>query len=292
MLVIVGVIVVFASVIGGFTIAGGHVGALIHPSELLTIGGASFGALLMMCPMKVVKDLFKGVLATLKGSSYGKQTYLELIGALNDLFALARRDGLLALEPHISAPHESAIIKKYPTLEHSHHNLSFFCSCFGLMLNPNMDKPTFEKFVEVELAAIHQEHHAPIGVLAKTADALPGFGIVAAVLGIVITMGHINGPVEEIGHKVGAALVGTFLGILLSYGVFGPLTVKLEFIADAEMAYFRAISTIVGGFIEKFSPKDAIELGRRGLASDIRPSEEEVAQIYANAKATSSAKTS
>lgn len=285
MLIIVGLIVVFASVIMGFTISGGHVGSLIHPAELLTIGGASLGSMLMMSPMKVLKDLIRGLIDCLKGSPYKKQTYIELLAAINDLFSLARRDGMLALEPHIIAPHESAIIKKYPTLEHKHHNLAFFCSCFGLMLKPNMDKSTFDKFVDVELHAVHKEHHAPIDVLGKTADALPGFGIVAAVLGIVITMGAIDGPVQEIGQKVGAALVGTFLGILLSYGVLGPLVVKLEFVAADEMAYFRTISTIVGGFVDKVSPKDAIELGRRGLASDVRPSEDEVNQIYAAAKA-------
>lgn len=285
MLVILGVLVVFGSVISGFTISGGNVGSLIHPAELLTIGGASLGSLLMMSPMKVLKDLMKGMMHSLKGSPYKKQAYLELIGALNDLFSIARRDGLLALEPHFSAPRESAIFKKYPTLGNNKHNLSFFCNCFGLTMNPAIDSSTFSRFIEVELDAVGHEHHAPIGVLNKTADALPGFGIVAAVLGIVITMGAIDGPVDEIGKKVGAALVGTFLGILMSYGLFGPLAVKLEFMADAEMVYFRTITTIIGGYVDKMAPKEAIELGRRGLGSDIQPSEEEVNQIYANAKA-------
>lgn len=284
MLVIVGLIVVFGSVLGGFTIAGGAVGALIHPSELLTIGGASLGALIMMCPTKVLIDLIKGILTSLKGSSYTKPAYKELFGAFYELFTIARRDGLLALDPHVNSPHESAILKKYPTLANNHHNLAFFTSCLGLTLNSSMDSKVFGSFVDAELKAIHEEHHAPISVLQKTADALPGFGIVAAVLGIVITMGAISGPVEEIGHKVGAALVGTFLGILMSYGMFAPMAVKLEFMAHAEMQYFRTVATIVQGFVDNLAPKEAIELGRRGLGSDVRPSEQEINEIYANAK--------
>jgi chemotaxis protein MotA len=284
MLVILGLIVVFGSVLGGFTIAGGSVGALIHPSELLTIGGAALGALIMMCPMKVLVDLIKGVLGSLKGSPYGKTSYKELFGAFYELFTVARRDGLLALDPHVNSPHDSAIISKYPTLAKNHHNLAFFTSCLGLTLNSSMESKVFSSFVDAELNAIHEEHHAPISVLQKTADALPGFGIVAAVLGIVITMGAINGPVEEIGHKVGAALVGTFLGILMSYGMFAPLAVKLEFNAHAEMMYFRTIATVVGGFVDNLAPKEAIELGRRGLGSDVRPNEKEIAEVFANAK--------
>ena len=285
MLVIVGLLVVFGSVIGGFTISGGSVGSLIHPAEILTIGGASLGALIMMCPGKVLMNLIKGVLTALKGSPYKKSAYKELVGVFYELFTIARRDGLLALDPHVNSPHESAIFKKYPTLSKNHHNMAFFCNCLGLTLNSSMDSKVFASFVDAELKAIEEEHHAPINVLTKTADALPGFGIVAAVLGIVITMGAISGPVEEIGHKVGAALVGTFLGILLSYGMFGPMAVKLEFMAHAEMVYFRTIATIVQGFVDNLAPKEAIELGRRGLGSDVKPSEQEVNEIYANAKA-------
>jgi chemotaxis protein MotA len=286
MLVFVGLFVVFASVIGGFSISGGNFLALIHPAEILTIGGSSMGAMIMMCPTKVLIDLAKGILTSLKGSPYGKKTYVELVGIFYELISVARRDGLLALEPHLGAPKESAIFKKYPSLINNHHNLTFFCRCLGLTLNSPMDATKFSKYMDSELKVIHDEHHAPIGVLQKVADALPGFGIVAAVLGIVITMGAIDGPVEEIGHKVGAALVGTFLGILLSYGVFAPLAVKLEFMADAEMVYFKTITTIVKGFIEQLGPKDAIELGRRGLGSDVRPSEEELTEIFAKAKSS------
>jgi chemotaxis protein MotA len=240
MVVIIGFIIVTGCVLGGFSISGGQIGALIHPAEILTIGGASIGALVVMSPLKVLKDLMKGVIQSLKGSPFNKVAYEELFKAMYELFRLARRSGFLSLEPHLSNPHE--------------------------------------------LKTMEAEHHAPIGVLTKTADALPGFGIVAAVLGIVITMGAIDGPVEEIGHKVGAALVGTFLGILLSYGFFGPMATKLEFMGESEMAYFKSIATIITGFVNDMPPKVAIELARRGLSSDMRPSQAELEALLKSAE--------
>ncbi len=193
--------------------AGGHVGALIHPSELVTIGGASMGALIVMAPLPVLKKLVAGIIGTMKGDPFGKNTYNELFKLMYQLFRKARRDGLLALEPHVADPHESAIFKRYPKIYNNHHATSFIAGALGPMLDGSVDGAQLEMLLNAEIHAMEAEHHAPVDVLQKTADGLPGFGIVAAVLGIVVTMGHIGGPVEEIGHSVGAALVGTFLGI-------------------------------------------------------------------------------
>jgi chemotaxis protein MotA len=276
MLVIVGTIVVMACVLGGFTLAGGHIGALIHPSELLTIGGAAMGALILMSPKKVLKDLIKGMIQALKGSPFNKKAYEELFKALYELFLTARRYGMLALEPHLNKPHESTIFNKYPLVSKNHHVTEFICGALVPIMDGAVRPEQLPTLLDAQLKAMEEEHHAPVSVLSKTADALPGFGIVAAVLGIVITMGAIDGPVEEIGHKVGAALVGTFLGILLSYGFFAPLTVNMEFLGAAEMAYFRTISTAVQGFVNDLAPTVAIELARRGLSSEVRPEQEEL----------------
>jgi chemotaxis protein MotA len=276
MLVIVGFIMVLGCVIAGFTIAGGNVGALIHPSEIITIGGASLGALVVMSPKKVLIDLAKGVMQCFKGSPYGKKAYEEMFSAMYELARLARRDGMLALESHLNDPHHSTIFNKYPSVAKNHHVVQFICGALGPLMDGSVTAEQLPLLMESELKALEEEHHGPISVLSKTADALPGFGIVAAVLGIVVTMGAIDGPVEEIGHKVGAALVGTFLGILLSYGFFAPLVVKMEFIGAAETAYFRTLSGIVQGFADQTPPKVAIEMARRGLASDVRPGQQQV----------------
>lgn len=271
MLVIVGALVVIGAVLGGFTMAGGHIHSLIHPSELVTIGGAATGALIIMSPVKVLKDLMKGILATLKGSPYNKAAYEELLKAMYELLKLARYNGLLALEPHLANPHESSVFSKYPSLSKNHHALQFISSSLTLVVDGSVTPEQLPDLMETELRAMETEHHAPLNVLSKTADGLPGFGIVAAVLGIVITMGAIDGPVEEIGHKVGAALVGTFLGILLSYGFLAPLAVQMEFLGLAEMSYFRTIMAIVVGFTGKSAPKVVIEQARRGAPSECRP---------------------
>ena len=280
MLVIVGWIVVTASVLGGFTIAGGHVHALVHPSELLTIGGASLGALIVMSPGKVLKDLVSAILLTLKGSPYGKKAYEEIFQALYELFRLARRDGVLVLESHLTTPHDSTIFQKYPTIAKNHHVTSFIAGAMLPVIDGSVSAQQLPTLMEAEFKALEEEHHAPLNVLNKTADGLPGFGIVAAVLGIVITMGAINGPVEEIGHKVGAALVGTFLGILLSYGFIAPLAVKMEFLGMAELAYFRTIGKALQEYVNDLPPKVAIELARRGLSSEVRPTQQQLEAMF------------
>lgn len=276
MIVIVGCIIVIGAVLGGFTMAGGHVGALIHVSELVTIGGAALGALIVSAPKKVLIDMVKGILSTVKGSPFGVQAYQEAFMCLYDLFRLARRDGLLALEPHLANPQESCIFNRYPRVAGNHHVLDFICGGLAPMVEATTTPEQLEELLAAEIRIMEEEHHLPVTALQKTADALPGFGIVAAVLGIVITMSHIDGPPSEIGHKVGAALVGTFLGILLSYGFAAPLATRLELLGHSEAAYFRTVATALSAFAKNMPPKVAIELARRNVESEFRPNREEL----------------
>src|SRR5882724_11151225 len=234
MIVIIGALIVLGSVLGGFIMAGGHPAALWHLSEFVVIGGAALGAMVIMSPKKVLVDLFKQILGTLKGSPYNKQAYDELFKALYELFMLGRRSGMVALEEHVMDPGASSIFSKYPTFQKNHHAIDFLCNGLRPIIDGKIKPDQLKLLLEIELGAMEEEEEKPVGVLTKAADAMPGFGIVAAVLGIVITMASIAGPIEQIGEKVAAALVGTFLGIFLSYGFMNPLAVNMEFVNMAE----------------------------------------------------------
>jgi chemotaxis protein MotA len=286
MIVIVGCFVVMGAVLAGFTWAGGHIGALIHPSEIVTIGGASLGALIVMSPKKVLVDLVKGLMTTIKGSPFSKAMYNDLFRLMYDLLRTARREGLLGLEVHVSHPHESTIFTKYPRVAANHHVTDFICSGLTPLVEGTARKEQLPALFAADLKVLADEHHLPTLALSKTADGLPGFGIVAAVLGIVITMGHIDGPPAEIGHKVGAALVGTFLGILMSYGFIAPLAARMELLGITELSFFNTIATIITGFANDLPPKVAIDQARRGVASENRPTREELEEIFQEVDAT------
>lgn len=271
--------------LGGYTIAGGHVGALVHPSELLTIGGAALGGMIIASPKKVLFDLMKALVGTLKGSPYGRAAYEELFKCLYDLLRMARRDGMRVLESHVADPHNSTVFSKYPRIGNDHHLTDFICGAMSPLIESTAKPEQLSELLETEIKILEEEHHAPMHALQKTADALPGFGIVAAVLGIVITMGHIDGPPAEIGHKVGAALVGTFLGILMSYGFAAPLATRLESLGIQEMGFFRTIAAIIVGFADNLPPKVAIDLARRGVASEFRPNRTELDELFKEAEA-------
>lgn len=279
MVTIVGFIIVIGSVLGGFMMAGGQLAALIHPSEFVIIGGAAFGGLVVSAPKKVLIDMFKGILQCVKGSPYGKTVYRDMFKMMYELFRLARREGLIVLEPHLSSPKESAIFSKYPRIIGDHHVLEFICNALTPVIDGTIKSEQVPIMLQSELHLIAEESHAPQGVLAKTADALPGFGIVACVMGIVVTMAAINGPVEEIGEKVGAALVGTFLGILLSYGFVSPLSVKMDFLNTEHLGFFKAIATAIQGFTNDLAPKEAIEQARRSVGGENRISREAMDEL-------------
>ena len=280
MIVIFGCIVVIGSVLTGFSMAGGHFHALVHPSEIVTIGGAALGALIVMSPKKVLMDLMHGVIHALKGSPFNKQAYMQLFSVLYDLFRIGRRDGMLAWDTHLSAPEDSPLLQKYPLIHGNHHVRDFLCGALQMVSDGRATPAQVETLLEREIKVMEDEHHAAVGALSTTADALPGFGIVAAVLGIVVTMGAISGPVEEIGHKVGAALVGTFLGILLSYGFFAPLAGRMNFLGTQESAFFRVIVGLIVEFLAGGAPKGVIEIARRGVGTEHRPTADELAELF------------
>jgi chemotaxis protein MotA len=284
MIIVIGFIVVIASVLGGFIMGGGHVLALVHPNELIIIAGGALGAMVVMSPQKVLKDMVKGLITCLKGSPHSRTAYDELLKLLYELFLLGRRNGMIALEEHVMEPQNSAIFKKYPLFSNNHHAMEFLCGSLRPIIDGKIKPDQLRLLLDVEIGRMEEEHHAPVNVLTKTGDAMPGFGIVAAVLGIVITMASISGPVEKIGEHVAAALVGTFLGILLAYGFISPLATNLEFIGAAELDYTRCIAACVTGFAGGMAPVTAVELGRRGLSSELRPSAEEMEEMFKSLK--------
>jgi chemotaxis protein MotA len=284
MIIIVGTIVVCLCVFGGFVIGGGHLMVLIHPNELLIIGGGAIGALLIMSPMKVLKEIVGGLSLCLKGAPYSRAAYEDLLKVLYELFMLGRRSGMIALEEHVLEPEKSSIFKKYPQFLKNHHAVEFLCGGLRPIIDGKIKPDQLRLLLDAELDQLEVEHHAPVDVLTRTADAMPGFGIVAAVLGIIITMASISGPVEEIGVEVAAALVGTFLGILLAYGFLSPLAMNLQFIKSAEMDYTKCIAACVTGFATGMAPITAVELGRRGLSSDMRPSGDEMETMLKSLK--------
>jgi chemotaxis protein MotA len=279
MYVIGGCAFVIVAVMAGFAMAGGHVGALLHLSEVVTIGGASLGALIVMSPKKVITDLIRCVIQVIKGTPFNKQTYVELFGLLGELARSIRRDGLLSLEPLVSDPYQYPMLLKYPSIHKNHHAVEFLCSGLTIIMDGTTNAAQLTKELDKEIQVIEREHHAAVAVLSKTADALPGFGIVAAVLGIVVTMQAIDGPASEIGHKVGAALVGTFLGILMSYGFFAPMAARMEFLGDAEVVFYRTISSALVALSGGENPRDLISSARRLVGTDCRPSLSQMEQI-------------
>ena len=289
MIIIIGALVVLGCVFGGFAWGGGHLGALLHLNELLIIGGGALGALVIMSPRKVLIDLVKSVVDSLKGAPYSRAAYDDLLKVLFELFMLGRRNGMIALEEHVLDPGASSIIKKYPLFSENPEAVEFLAGSLRPIIDGKIKPDQLRLLLDAEINKLEEEHHAPVNVLTKAADAMPGFGIVAAVLGIVITMASISGPIEQIGEKVAAALVGTFLGILLAYGFLNPLATNLEFIGAARLDYTRCIAACVIGFANGMAPVTAVELGRRGLNSDLRPSSDEMEQMFKSIKSTAKA---
>ena len=277
--------IVLGSVVGGFWLSGGNALNLLHLSEFVIICGAGGGALVVMSPRKVLLDLGRMMMATLKGAPHSREAYNELFKALYELFMLGRRGGMVALEEHVMNPETSDIFAKYPKFQKEKKAMEFLCNGLRPIIDGKIKPDHLKMLLEIELEAMEEEHDRPVSVLTKAADAMPGFGIVAAVLGIVLTMSAISGPIEEIGTKVGAALVGTFLGIFISYGFMNPLAMNLEFINTAKIEFTRCIAACVAGFANGMAPITAVELGRRSLASDVRPSADELEKMLKALKA-------
>lgn len=261
---------------GGFVISNGQLLSLWHPPELLIIGGAAFGAFVISNPLTTIKATFKSLGKLFLGSKYDKNAYLELLGLMYDLFMKARKDGLMALEADIDDPDNSAVFQKYSGIAKNHHAVEFIADYLRLMISGTTDPFEIENLIDIELETHHHEASRAADALANVSDGLPGFGIVAAVLGIVITMSAIGGPVEELGAKVGAALVGTFLGILMAYGFVGPAAASLKGIVEEEGKVLECIKVCLLANLNGCAPQISVEFGRKTLYSYVRPGFEEL----------------
>lgn len=272
---IIGIVVVIGAVIGGYLMEHGQLGVLVQPAELLIIGGAALGTLLIANPLPILMKIVHGLLAVLKGSPYTKAYYLETLKMLNDLFMLARKNGMVKLEEDVENPDKSQVFTKYPAFLKHHHAVHFVCDTLRMAISGGVQPFDLDQMMEMDMEVHHHEATVPVSALTTVADALPGLGIVAAVLGVVITMGALGGPPEEIGHKVAAALVGTFLGILLCYGFLGPLAANITKMNDAESDYLRCLRQGLIAFVKGSAPALAIEFARRSIPGDVRPSFQE-----------------
>lgn len=272
MLQIVGMVVVAVCVLLGFTLSGGHLLLLWHPTEIIIICGAAIGAFVASNPPKVIKGTAQGLLALTKKPRYNRKTYVDLLRLLNDLLTKLRKEGVVAIEADCERPGDSVIFKRYPVILADHHMMEFVCDCLRLIASSNLDPHELESLLEYELDTHHKEEHMPAHAMQQVADALPGFGIVAAVLGIVNTMAAIDGAdTATIGHKVAAALVGTFLGILVAYGFVGPLASALQHRADEESKAFEVVKMALVASVRGYPPKVSVEFARKLLFSEVRP---------------------
>lgn len=289
MFIIVGFLVVIGAIIGGYLLEHGQLLVLFQPAELLIIGGAAAGAILIANPMPTVIRLLKGVGGALGGGVYTTEFYLENLKMLNELFQYARKHGIPKLEPDVDEPEKSPVFSKYPNFLKNHHALHFLCDTLRMFISGGIDPFELDQMMELDMEVHHYEVQEPVTALSNTADALPGLGIVAAVLGVVITMGALGGPPEEIGHKVAAALVGTFLGILMCYGFIGPLAARMTRGNEAEARYYHVIRVGILAFIKGAAPVMAVEFARRAIPYSVRPSFQEMERICRGGSASSAA---
>lgn len=271
MFIIIGIIIVMGCVIGGFLMINGPLGVLIQPSEFVVIGGAVIGATIAANPMKFLMRILAQLPVALKGSPYNKNTYSEVLRMQYDIFVNAKKNGVLSLEEDVNNPHSSSLFTKYPSFIANHHAVEFFCDAMKMLVNGACSAEELEIMLESEMETHHDEGAIVPGLLQRASDALPGLGIVAAVLGIVVTMQHLDGPPEELGHHVGAALVGTFLGLLLSYGFLAPIAANLENLAHDEGKYFGCLKAGLVAFANGSAPSTAVEFARKTVFSFERP---------------------
>jgi chemotaxis protein MotA len=272
MFVIIGILVVLGAVVGGYLMEHGHIAVLLQPAELIIIGGAAVGTVLIANPLHILKKIASGVVGALKPSGFTKQKYLETLKMCYEVLNKARKDGLLALEADVEDPGKSQIFTKYPAFIKDHHSRDFVCDTLRMAITGGIDPFDLDQMMEADMEVSHQEANQPVSALNTMADSLPGLGIVAAVLGVVITMGALGGPPEEIGKKVAAALVGTFLGILMCYGFVGPVAANMAKLAEEEHSYHQVLRVLLLSFIKGNAPIQALEFGRRAIPGRLRPS--------------------
>jgi chemotaxis protein MotA len=271
MFTIIGIIVVFGAVVAGYLMEHGNMSVLVQPAELIIILGAAIGTVLIANPLHILKAIAGGIGGVFRNSPYTKQHYLDSLKMMYELFGRARRDGMMALESDSDAPDKSVIFSKYPNFLKDHHALAFVCDSIRMASSGSVEPFDADQMMDLDMEVHHHEASQPIAALSTMADSLPGLGIVAAVLGVVITMGALGGPPEEIGKHVAAALVGTFLGILMCYGLVGPLAGNMSKGVDDEHAYYYVLRVLIVAFMKGVAPSVAVEFGRRAIPGHLRP---------------------
>lgn len=276
MFAIIGILVVFGAVLAGYLMEHGQLLVLVQPAELLIIAGAGMGTLLIANPVRTLKKIAAGAAGIFGGSKFGKGRYLATLRMMFELLQKARRGGMLTIEADVEQPAESVIFKEYPEFVKDGHARDFVCDTLRMVITGGVDAFDMDQMMDLDMEVQQHGAEEPVAALATMADSLPGLGIVAAVLGVVITMGALGGPAAEIGHKVAAALVGTFLGILLCYGLVGPVSQNMAKTTVEEHAYLYVLRVLMLAFIRGQPPVVAIEMGRRAIPAHVRPSFTEV----------------
>lgn len=278
---IIGIVIVIAAIMGGYLMEHGNIKVLLQPAELLIIGGAAIGTVLIANPLHVLKQIAGGITGVFTGSKFTRERYVESLKMMYDLFNKARKEGLMGLESDVEEPEKSQIFSKYPNFLKNHHVRDFVCDTLRMAVT-GADPFDLDQLLDLDMEVHHHDAGQPIAALSTMADSLPGLGIVAAVLGVVITMGALGGPPEEIGKKVAAALVGTFLGILLCYGFVGPIAANMSKVSEDEHAYLYVLRVVMVAFLKGAAPIMAVEAARRAVPGHVRPSFQEVEKACRN----------
>ena len=275
MFAIVGILVVFGAVAGGYLLEHGNLKVLLQPAELLIIGGAAMGTIFIANPPTILKGILAGFKVVFGSSPFGKARYIETLKQIYAVMQKARKGGLTELENDVENPEKSPLFEKW-----DHHVRDFVCDTLRMAMSGGPSPFDLDQMMELDME-VH-EHYAqlPVKALNTVADSLPGLGIVAAVLGVVITMGALGGPPEEIGHKVAAALVGTFLGILLCYGLLGPMAAKMGKAAEEQGHFYHTVRVALSAFLKGNAPAIAIEFARRAVPGHVRPTFKELESAY------------
>ncbi len=282
MFTIIGIVVVFGCIVAGYLMEHGNLRVLIQPAELIIIGGAAAGTVLIANPMHILKQIGAGLGGVFGSSKFDKQRYIAALKMMYELLQKARKEGLVALETDIEDPTKSPLFSKNKDFVSNHHMRDFVCDTMRMAVSGGVEVFDIDQMLDQDMEVHHHGAAEPVAALSTTADSLPGLGIVAAVLGVVITMGALGGPPEEIGHKVAAALVGTFLGILLCYGFVGPIAARMGKNADEEHAFLLVMRVVMVAFLKGIAPIMAVEIGRRVVPGHIRPSFKEVEEACRN----------
>jgi len=276
---IIGIVLVIGAIVGGYLMEKGNLLVLLQPAELIIIAGAAAGTVLIANPLYILKGIVQGFVGAFKGSRFTRQLYLDSLKMLFDLFNRSRKEGLTAIETDLEEPEKSKTFSAYPSVIRDDHVRDFICDTLRTATTGAGEPFDIDQMMELDMEVHHRDATLPVSALSTTADALPGLGIVAAVLGVVITMGALGGPPEEIGHKVAAALVGTFLGILLCYGFVGPLAANMAKLVDEESAYYQVLRVTIASFIKGMAPILSVEMGRRAAPGQVRPGFQELEKL-------------